>query len=64
MVGGRCFIWSMVCDRSFIWSVVGGEFLVWSVVGGFYGRCGRWSVSNVVGGRVLNFYWSVVGFYF
>ena len=42
--------------------MVGGEFLVWSVVGGFYGRCGRWSVSNVVG--VLHFYWSVVGFSF
>ena len=41
------------------WSVfhlVGGEFLVWSVVGGFYGRCWRWSVSNVVGAR-----WLMVG---
>ena len=56
-------VWSVVCGWSSIWSVVvGGEFLVWSVVGGFYGRCGRWSVSNVIG--VLHFYWSVVGFYF
>ena len=54
MVGGRCFIWSVVCGRSSIWSVVGSEFLVWSVVGGFYGRCG-WSVSNVVGGRCFAF---------
>ena len=45
-----------------LWSVVGGEFLVWSVVGGFYGRCGRWSVTNVVGGRCFAFLpgrWSV-----
>ena len=36
------------------------------LVGGFYGRCGRWSVvvSNVVGGRILHFYWSMVGFFF
>ena len=40
LVGGRCFIWSVVCGRSFIWSVVCG---LWSVVGG-------WSVG---GGFVL-----------
>ena len=59
LVGGRCFIWSVVCGWSSIWSVVGGEILVWSVVGCFYGRCGRWSVSNdssdVVGGRCFAF---------
>ena len=43
-VGGR---WSVVCGRSYIWSVVGGEF--------WFGRCRRWSVSNVVGGRCFAF---------
>ena len=42
--------------------LVGGRWSIFGLVGGFYGRCGRWSVSNVVG--VLHFYWSVVGFYF
>ena len=61
MVDGQCFIWSVVCGQSSIWLVVGDEFLVWSVVGG---GGGWWSVNNVVSGRVLHFYWSVVGFYF
>ena len=59
MVGGRCFIWSVVCGRFFIWSVVGGEFLVWSVLAVVGGRLVMWSVVGV-----LHFYWSVVCFYF
>ena len=39
------FSWLLVCSRIFIWSLVD---CLWSVDGGFYGRCGRWSVSNVV----------------
>ena len=35
--------------------MVSFSFGRWSV--GFYGRCGRWTVSNVVG--VFAFYWSV-----
>ena len=56
LVDGRCFIWSVVCGRSSIWSVVGGAILVWSVVSGFNGRCGRWSISNVVVDRCFAFF--------
>ena len=38
-----------------VFHLVGGEFLVWAMVGCFYGQCGRWSVSNVVGGRCFAF---------
>ena len=66
LVGGRWpGRWSVVCGRSSISSVVGGEYLVWSVVNIWFGHWlvvfmvgasgGRWSVSNVVGGRCFAF---------
>ena len=64
LVGGRCFVWSVVCGRFSIWSVVCGRWSIFSLVGGFYGRPsgGRLVIWLVFG--VLHFYWSMVDFYF
>ena len=62
LVGGRCFIWSVVCGRSSIWSVVGGEILVWSVVFMVSEGGGRWSVFCNFTGRWSGFLeWLMVG---
>ena len=44
--------------------MVGGLSSISSVFGGFYGRCGRWSVSNVVGGWRFAFLLIIGRFYF